>query len=306
MNLNQLEVLSSLVETGSTVATADELALSQSGVSRILKQLEAEVGFELFERSKGRLIVTADAVNLAAEASKVLSGLQSFAANVRRMRRNEQSTSVVKIGLPSSMAERLAPSILVAFRKDFPSVRIETVFDGAPQLLATAQARKADLVFVPHAQGGIAGFDIHPVLTCPYVCVFQRGHPLETANFVTLKNLARHSLITVTSFHNSKTKLDQTLERTGLSSKIVIETTTNSSACAYAESGLGVALVSKLYAALYAEKRVGSRLLLPGVDQSYGLAYLSDNPLLPPTRGLIKVISSQIQAVVSRNNGDTN
>lgn len=58
MNIKQLEVLRTLLSTGSTIATAKAMGLSQSGISRLLAQLEADLSLTLFARDKGRLIPT--------------------------------------------------------------------------------------------------------------------------------------------------------------------------------------------------------------------------------------------------------
>ncbi|MGO7580708.1 LysR family transcriptional regulator, partial [Rhizobium ruizarguesonis] len=56
MNIKQMEVLRTLLATGSTIATAKTMGISQSGVSRLLQQLEADLSMSLFVRDKGRLI----------------------------------------------------------------------------------------------------------------------------------------------------------------------------------------------------------------------------------------------------------
>lgn len=53
MNIKQLEVLRTLLSTGSTIATAKAMGLSQSGISRLLAQLEADLSLTLFARDKG-------------------------------------------------------------------------------------------------------------------------------------------------------------------------------------------------------------------------------------------------------------
>lgn len=63
MNFRQLEVLRTLLVTGSTTATARAMGLSQSGVSRLLQQLESDLSLQLFARDKGRLIPTPEAEN---------------------------------------------------------------------------------------------------------------------------------------------------------------------------------------------------------------------------------------------------
>jgi hypothetical protein len=74
MNIKQLEVLRTLLATGSTIATAKTMGLSQSGVSRLLQQLEADLSMSLFVRDKGRLVPTPEALLLARDAENILLG----------------------------------------------------------------------------------------------------------------------------------------------------------------------------------------------------------------------------------------
>ena len=58
MTLRQLEILRAVIRHRTTVAAADELALSQPAISNALKAMEAQAGFALFERVNNRLFPT--------------------------------------------------------------------------------------------------------------------------------------------------------------------------------------------------------------------------------------------------------
>ena len=75
ISFRQLEVLKTLLATGSTIAAAKSMGLSQSGVSRLLQQLESDLSLTLFARDKGRLIPTPEASILARDAEHILLGL---------------------------------------------------------------------------------------------------------------------------------------------------------------------------------------------------------------------------------------
>src|SRR4051812_48257192 len=62
MNLRQLEILRAVIRHRTTVAAADELALSQPAISNALKAMEAQAGFALFERGNKRLFPTTEAM----------------------------------------------------------------------------------------------------------------------------------------------------------------------------------------------------------------------------------------------------
>ncbi len=126
MNIKQLEVLRTLLSTGSTIATAKAMGLSQSGISRLLAQLEADLSLTLFARDKGRLIPTPEAVLLARDAENVLLAVDRMSGHAEDLRNGAAGPEIVRIGLPSSMWENFAPAMLIDYVRDFPGVRIET------------------------------------------------------------------------------------------------------------------------------------------------------------------------------------
>ena len=102
MNIRLLEVLRTLLATGSTIATAKAMGLSQSGVSRMLQQLESELAITLFARDKGRLIPTPEAVVLGRDAENVLLAPERMSGHAEDLRSGASGPEIVRIALPSS------------------------------------------------------------------------------------------------------------------------------------------------------------------------------------------------------------
>ena len=73
MNLRQLEILRAVIRHRTTVAAADELALSQPAISNALKTMEAQAGFALFERVNNRLFPTSEAMALYKESEAIFA-----------------------------------------------------------------------------------------------------------------------------------------------------------------------------------------------------------------------------------------
>ena len=73
MNLRQLEILRAVIRHRTTVAAADELALSQPAISNALKAMEAQAGFALFERVNNRLFPTSEAMALYKESEAIFA-----------------------------------------------------------------------------------------------------------------------------------------------------------------------------------------------------------------------------------------
>lgn len=110
MNLRQLEVFYSVMKAGTVSGAARQLHVSQPNVTRILSHTETQLGFPLFERVKGRLIPTKEALLLAPEAEKVYQQLGQFKNLTNRIKAGEKH---LIIGAPPILATscslRLSP-----------------------------------------------------------------------------------------------------------------------------------------------------------------------------------------------------
>ena len=150
MNIKQLEVFRAVLSTGSTMSAARSTGLSQSGVSRLIQQLESDLDLTLFQRVKGRLVPTPEARTLEEEAKTVLLNLARFSQIADEIRTGASETEVVRIGLPSSMWENFAPAMLKDYRDGFPGVRVETFFETTMTIQRMIDQRVIDFGFLRH------------------------------------------------------------------------------------------------------------------------------------------------------------
>ncbi len=248
MNIKQLEVLRTLLSTGSTIATAKAMGLSQSGISRLLAQLEADLSLTLFARDKGRLIPTPEAALLARDAENVLLAVDRMSGHAEDLRNGAAGPEIVRIGLPSSMWENFAPAMLIDYVRDFPGVRIETFFETTTAINKLVGERVIDLGFL-RMEGEIGpGIDVERVATGKSVCVVREDHPLAALAEITVKDLRNIPLILIGRQRPNRMALDQVFKKAGVKPMVKIETHTNSSACAYVAHGLGVTIISSFYA----------------------------------------------------------
>lgn len=147
MNIKHLDVLRTLLATGSPIAAAKAMGLSQSGVSRMLQQLESDLAITLFARDKGRLIPTPEATVLGRDAQNVLLAIERMSGHAEDLRNGSAGPEIVRIGLPSSMWENFAPAMLIDYVRDFPGVRIETFFETTTAITKLVEERVIDLGF---------------------------------------------------------------------------------------------------------------------------------------------------------------
>ncbi len=223
MNIKQLEVLRTLLSTGSTIATAKAMGLSQSGISRLLAQLEADLSLTLFARDKGRLIPTPEAALLARDAENVLLAVDRMSGHAEDLRNGAAGPEIVRIGLPSSMWENFAPAMLIDYVRDFPGVRIETFFETTTAINRLVGERVIDLGFL-RMEGEIGpGIDVERVATGKSVCVVRQDHPLAELTEITVKDLRNIPLILIGRQRPNRMALEQVFKKAGVKPMVKIE-----------------------------------------------------------------------------------
>lgn len=295
MNIKQLEVLRTLLATGSTIATAKAMGLSQSGVSRLLAQLESDLALTLFARDKGRLIPTPEATILARDAENILLAVDRMSGHAEDLRNGASGPETVRIGLPSSMWENFAPAMLLDYIAAFPGVRIETFFETTTAINKLVEERTIDLGFL-RMEGEVGpGIVVDRVASGQSVCVIPKGHPLAELEEVTPKHLRNVPLILIGRQRPNRMALDQAFKRAGVKQLVKIETHTNSSACSYVAHGLGVTIISSFYANLYRHLPVVHRPFVPRSTQEFGLARADGVPLSIAAQALSDALKKQIQ-----------
>jgi DNA-binding transcriptional LysR family regulator len=283
-----------LLATGSTIAAAKTMGLSQSGVSRLLQQLEADLSLTLFVRDKGRLVPTPEAQILARDAEHILLGLDRFSSLATDLRSGAAGPEVVRIGLPASMWENFAPPMLVEYARDFPGIRIETFFETTTTIKRLVEERVIDFGFLRNEGEISAGIELQRVATGFSVCVIHKDHPLAALDEIGPKDLRNVPLILIGRQRPARILLDQTFTRAGVRQNVKIETHTNSSACAYVAHGLGVSILSSFFANLYRHLPVVQRPYVPKSTQEFGLATAAGTPLSLAAQALMEALKRQI------------
>ncbi|WP_150295525.1 LysR family transcriptional regulator [Sphingobium estronivorans] len=243
LGLRALMSFSRIMRTGSATAAGRELGLSQPAVSRIIAGLEDDLGFELFYRDRGRLIPTKDALELAEEVDLALAGI----ARVETLAQDicDMTTGELRLVAPPSFTQTVLPDIAVRFLKDYPGVRLRIDSRSAETASRMIATRVADGGFVklPVDERELR---IEQVIPGGTVCVLPPGHPLSGETELTPALIDDHPLVLLGSGRIARQQIDNAFREARRQPNVVVETHTVGSACALAERGLGIAIVSEL------------------------------------------------------------
>ncbi|MGH7185395.1 MAG: LysR substrate-binding domain-containing protein, partial [Pseudomonadota bacterium] len=247
MKPRQLEAFRSVMLTGSITAGANHLRLTQPAVTRLIRDLERNLGFVLFERHRGRIRPTAEAVELSREVDKCFVGLDRIAKAAADI--HEGRSGRLRIAAIPTLAVGVLPEILARFLAERPQLRVDLIDGSSPEIAEWVADGAYDLGFATTVaiHPGIKAHFLPPVRA---VAVMAPNHRLAGQNVVRPADLAGEVLVAPIRSTRLRTRLDEWLARAGVEPDLRVETSLSAVACAVAAAGAGIAVVEGFTAEL--------------------------------------------------------
>lgn len=269
MRFRQVEAFRAVIEGGGITAAAVLLHLSQPSVSRLVADLEASVGFTLFERHGRRLVPSAQALALYETVRRSFTGLELLDQAARRIRAHPVGT--IRIAALPALAAALLPDALTVFWREYPDIKVTVESLGQRQVEDRVFLAQADLglgVQMPLREG-VRG---SALVRAPYVCLLPSGDPLAARGALRLRDLSDRDLIG--PMHEADALwygIDEALAAEGMSMRRRLETQQSWPAYAFVKAGLGVAIAEPFSAPLFSQLGVVVRRLEPELAVSFVL-----------------------------------
>jgi DNA-binding transcriptional LysR family regulator len=236
MELRTLGYFVAVAEAESVSAAAAVVHVTQPAISRQLRQLEREIGVDLFVRSAGRLRLSAAGREFLPHARAVLRQADSAARAARSYAagRLERLT----IAAPTTTLTDVIAPFLATLAADDP---MPTVLESDPHEAYAALRRGADLAIV--TERPVAPLASAPVAVLPVWAYVPAGHPWHAAK-VGLPSLVEQTLLVLTPGFRPRQILDAALDAAGLTMGELVECSNPQVAQALAAAGRGVAVVT--------------------------------------------------------------
>jgi DNA-binding transcriptional LysR family regulator len=144
LTLRQIEVFRAVVHTGTLVSAAAALSISQPTVSRMILRIEDQVGARLFDRAKGRLKPTAEALRILSEVDRAFDDLQS--AIGRAIRIPPAGLETLRVGASPSVGRHLVPKALRMFLDHQPASELRLDVLSVAQIMPYLLEGRGDVV----------------------------------------------------------------------------------------------------------------------------------------------------------------
>ena len=244
MELRHLRYFVSVAEALSFTKAAQKLHTAQPSLTRQIKDLEAELGVQLLNRTKHPIALTNEGRAFLPDAKRLLAQAAEMVASIRRLHNGE--VRVLNVGYVSNLFHDLLPKTLTSFHQSFPTVSIN-LFDMScgEQFHALADG-KLDLGFVGlHEPIALRGLEFRKIASYKTVAALPKDNPLAAKKTIELKALAPMFFIGMSeaSYPGYRAWLTNACALADFTPKVLQDVDLERTMIHAVAAGLGVALV---------------------------------------------------------------
>jgi len=246
MNFQQLRYVREAVRQGLNLTeAANALFTSQPGISKQIRELEDELGIEIFVRRGKRLV---DLTEPGRTVVQVIERLLAEADNLRQVGKEfaDRDSGALTIATTHTQARYALPSVVQQFRTQYPKVRLSLQQGSPTQLAQMVIAGQADVAIATEALDHYPELLALPGYTWHHCVVVPQGHPLTKVKLLTVEELARYPLITYSPEFTGRSHIDQAFAAKGLKMDLVLTAIDADVIKTYVELGLGVGVIAAM------------------------------------------------------------
>ena len=246
MKLHQLRYLAAVAQSGLNItAAAQKLHTSQPGVSKQIKLLEDELGFQIFVREGRNLTrITAAGQQVIDRALRILQEAQSI-RNLSTELRDEGKGSL-SIGTTHTQARYVLPDVIRVFRSRYPQVRLNLHQGTSEQIAEMVANDRIDCAIATGSEQLFADLTLLPCYRWNRTVIVPKGHPLADGTRLTLKALAAYPIISYTFSFTGPSSLHQAFAKAALTPNVAITARDADVIQTYVRLGLGVGIVAHM------------------------------------------------------------
>lgn len=294
INPRQLAAFRAVIVSGSVTAAGKILHVTQPAVTRLIKDLESQLGLTLFNRRAGRMTPTSHAQTLYRDVERYFYSLDRVLEAARTLRNNRGGQ--LRIAAMPTLSSRTLPEAISRFRRRYPDIDVTIESEVSIRILDAVMNNEVDLGIgrVPKERDDLARLDMP---TSDAICILPKHHKLTEQSEISASDLNGEAMITIGASSLLRLQVDSALRLAGVTPASTIQTLFSNTASTYVAHGLGIAIVD-LFSILGADlSQVEIRPFRPRIPFDFAAIYPSGDrsPLaIAFARELREVVADEV------------
>ncbi|MFN4008569.1 MAG: LysR family transcriptional regulator [Pannonibacter sp.] len=297
LTLKQIQGFLAVAEAGSFSMAAKRLNTAQPALSQAIKDLEAELGVRLFDRTTRRVELTDAGREFHIASAKIIDDLEHAVEGVHMLA--ERRRGKLRVAAPPLLASYVLPKVIAEFQAAYPGIVVQLSDVGTEQILDAIRTAKADcgIGTFPPADDDI---ERQPLIRDSLMLFCPAQSLIAGRDRVAWRELADLPLITLTRESGIRLLVEVGFEAAQTPPRIAFEVTQVTTALALVEAGLGVAVLpTYARAAIRHESLRAVPLDEPVIAREVMLLRSRDRPPGPAANAFIEHLSRALRRLAA-------
>ncbi|TKT78338.1 LysR substrate-binding domain-containing protein [Aquamicrobium sp. LC103] len=270
LNVRQLEAFRAVMLTGSMTGGGRLLSISQPAVTRLIRELEAELKLTLFLREGTHIIPTREGKELYREVERHFVSTERIRESADAIR--EFNGGQLRVASILALSTSCIPRTVERFLRDYPSMAISIHSGASLDIIDLVVNGSVDIGFVaiPPGRNDLIHEDL-PVSEA--VCLVPRRHPLAAKHVIGPADLDGQDFIGLGQSSLMRLELNALFQLANSHPRVRVESLFSSTVARYVNSGIGIGLVDPLAVALADQNKVVVRKFVPTIRYGLSIVY---------------------------------
>ena len=291
MDVKLLEAFKAVMENRSLTRAAAVLRVIQPAVSAQIARLEALVGFDLFERTRGRLKPTPEGRQFYTEAMQAL-GMIDRLEQVSASIRGGRAGSIVVASYPVASISIL-PELVARFGATHPDAFVRMINRTSEEVRSIFEATAVDIgmAMIPI---DIPGIEVRKYVV-PSVAIVPENHPAAAKSVITPADFSDLPFVSISQSRLIGHQFRGAFIESGVKFRMVAECEYYSSICHMVARGFGVSVVDCWSALTFRDQGLEVRPFEPAISTEIGVFFIANKPLNILARDFLSLLDEKLR-----------
>lgn len=242
MTIRQIQAFMAVYEKENITAAAEELHISQPSVSLIIKELEAEFGLQLFDRTTKRLRVTSEGRIFYEHAMRIMTQIE----RMNHVMQKVQTSQSLHLAVGISVGRLIMPKLCKQFMTQYPEIDLQVKVYPSIHVEQFLLEGSADFAILENTSTGKDLVQI-PVEQSPLVVIASADHPLAQKKDLSLHEIAACPLLLREKGSDTRVSIDAAFAKINFIPEPIWESHSTMALLNAVDEGLGLSILPKVY-----------------------------------------------------------
>ncbi|UFU00134.1 LysR family transcriptional regulator [Radiobacillus kanasensis] len=284
MNIQKYMAFIKVVELGSFTKAAQSLDYTQSGISRMINDLETEWGVSLFERGRAGINLTSDGLKLLPQLKRICNEHEILTTQIEDL--HDMQSGMIRIGTFSSVASHWLPNIIRMFKKDYPKIDFELLLGDYTEIESWILNGRVDFGFVRLPSK--TELETMFLEKDRLLVVIPQNHPLADCEKFPINDLLNSPFMLLEK--GAKAEISEIFEMHHISPQVNFTTWDDYAIMSMVENGLGISILPELILQRIPHKIVAKELEVPAF-RNIGIATREQKSLSLASKRFLEYLS---------------